>query len=164
MSRLPKALVSVFHDSLSRVTKNPDFMDRFYERFLASSEHARELFKNISMDRVKRLVKQSFHLMLLAGGTRKTSIAKLENLGRDHQARGIGDEDYALWVEALLSVVEETDPQYSSEVDLAWRKVLARGIRVMRRNVPMGLGHQPYWSANRARGMEADFSEEEEED
>ena len=39
---------------------------------------------------------------------------------------------YDVWLECLMQTLKEFDPEYSSEVELSWRVVLAPGITYMK--------------------------------
>ncbi|MFT6905519.1 MAG: hypothetical protein ACJAS1_002175 [Oleiphilaceae bacterium] len=35
---------------------------------------------------------------------------------------------YDIWLDSLISTVEEFDPEFDNDIDQAWREVLAPGI------------------------------------
>ena len=50
----------------------------------------------------------------------------------DRAHHDIPPELYDLWLESLIDTVREFDPQFTADIELAWRLVLARGIAYMK--------------------------------
>lgn len=129
---LSETLVQGFHDSFDRVKERPGFFDVFYERFLASSDEVAEKFAGLNLARIKRLLRDSFYLILMASDGNPAATKRLEQLGDLHEQIGIGRHLHDLWLETLMSVVEEFDPRYDAEVDRSWRAVLGVGIDLVK--------------------------------
>jgi hemoglobin-like flavoprotein len=125
--------ISIFDGSLRRCDADPRFLDRFYERFLASSPKVRSKFVNTNFDRQKRVLRASFYLILLAAEDDKGPMRYLEHLAARHSARDldVGTELYDLWLDSLLATVKECDPRYSPEVEAAWEAMMGVGIEYM---------------------------------
>jgi hemoglobin-like flavoprotein len=120
--------------SLQRCSRDPRFLDRFYERFLASSPKVREKFERTDFVRQKRALRASLWMMLLAAEDETTGPRRyLGSLADVHSARqlGIGAELYDFWLDSLLECVAETDPEHGPEVRAAWEQVMMVGIRYM---------------------------------
>jgi len=132
MAKVPGDVVERFHDSFDRVKRNPAFFDVFYERFLASDEIA-EKFEGVDVENVKRMVRDALYLKMMAMDGNPVAVRKLQQLGVFHGRFGVKRDHYDLWLDALLSVVEEMDPHYDTKVDASWRSVMARGIDIMKR-------------------------------
>ena len=137
------AILEQFEDSLRRCNAAPDFLDRFYERFLRSSPKVREKFVGTDFIRQKRVLQASLQLLLVAAqddGKRPT--LSLDDVAARHSASqmAIGAELYDLWLDSLLATVREVDPSWSPEVELAWESVMTVGIAylVSRYNRPPG--------------------------
>jgi hemoglobin-like flavoprotein len=125
------AILEQFEDSLRRCNADPDFLDRFYERFLRSSPKVREKFLGTDFIRQKRMLQASLQLLLVAAqddGQRPTPY--LDEVAARHSAgqMGIGAELYDLWLDSLLATVREVDPSWSPEVEQAWESVMTVGI------------------------------------
>ena len=123
-----------FNDSLARCTGSSRFAERFYERFTASSEEVRHFFRNTDMQRQRRLIAASFYLVMLAMDGQPEGKLHLERMGELH---GPGAQDipahlYDVWLTCLIQTVQECDPQFSSEVERVWRRVMEGGIRVLK--------------------------------
>jgi hemoglobin-like flavoprotein len=137
------ASLAQFEDSLRRCNADPDFLDRFYERFLRSSPKVREKFLGTDFIRQKRMLQASLQLLLVAAqddGERPTPY--LDEVAARHSASqmAIGAELYDLWLDSLLATVREVDPSWAPEVERAWESVMTVGIAylVSRFNRPPG--------------------------
>lgn len=131
MSLLSQPTLDVFNSSLERCRRAEGFLDRFYERFLENEDDIQPFFEGVDFHQLKRMVYQSMLLVVLAAGGSPHTHEKLRALGVKHTELGVRREHYSLWLATLLSVVEEVDPRYSTEVDDAWRAVMSVGIRFM---------------------------------
>jgi hypothetical protein len=126
--------IELFEQSLRRCDANPEFLDFFYERFLASSPKVRKKLANTDFHRQKRLLRASFYLILLASEDPQNGPARyLSHLATRHSAKDldVGTELYDLWLDSLLETVEESDPEYSPTVRKAWEDVMMVGIHYL---------------------------------
>lgn len=128
------ATLDIVDRSLQRCSADPRFLDRFYERFLASSPKVGERFAKTDFVRQKRALRASLWLMLLAAEDEEKGPARyLGPLAEMHGARqlAVGAELYDLWLDNLLATVAECDPEHSPEVRGAWEQVMMVGIHYM---------------------------------
>jgi hemoglobin-like flavoprotein len=126
--------IATFEESLRRCDTDPEFLDIFYEKFLASSPKVREKFANTDLSRQKRFLRASFYLILLASGDEQRGPERyLKYLAARHSASdlNVGAHLYDLWLDSLLQSVKACDPKYSSEVEEAWEEMMGIGIRYM---------------------------------
>jgi len=130
-SLVPEEVVARFHDSFERVRQHPDFFDVFYERFLSCSDEVAAKFNGVDLGRLKSMVREALYLKLLATDGNVPARERLVQLGMKHAAMQIRPELYELWLDALMSVVEEMDPRYDARIEQSWRDVLALGIGIM---------------------------------
>ena len=131
MKPVDQKTIDVFDRSLRRCNANPGFLDRFYDTFLASSPKVREKFANTDFDRQKRLLHASFYLILLASEDSEDGPERyLKPLAERHSVRDldIGSDLYDLWLDSLLAVVKECDPEFDETVEEAWEQVTGIGI------------------------------------
>jgi hemoglobin-like flavoprotein len=128
--------IDVFKASLRRCLGPPTFLERFYELFLASSPEVKEKFKNTDFERQKVALRDSFFVMETVGESAPGSPpwASLRELGvtHDRHHRNIRPELYDVWLRCLIQAVSEYDPEFSEEVEQAWRETLRIGIDHMR--------------------------------
>ena len=133
---MDEKVIATFDQSLHRCDNNPQFLDLFYERFLASSPKVRQRFENTDFAKQKRLLRASFYLILLASEDPENGPERyLGYLATRHSASdlAIGSELYDLWLDSLLGTVKECDPEYSPEVEEAWEGMMGIGIDYMLR-------------------------------
>ena len=126
--------LKTFDESLRRCNATPEFLDRFYERFLASSPKVRDKFALTDFVRQKRALEASLHYMLLAAQDEEKGPEKyLKSLADLHNRKqyNIGSEFYDLWLDSLLATVRECDPNFGPVVEEAWESVMMVGIRYM---------------------------------
>ena len=134
MNSVSQETIEVFDRSLRRCNANPGFLDLFYETFLASSPKVREKFASTDFERQKRLLHASFYLILLASEDPENGPERyLGHLASRHSVHDldIGAELYDLWLDSLLAVVEECDPDFDASVEDAWEKIMSIGIDYM---------------------------------
>lgn len=119
-------ILDIFTESLSRCTKDPKFMDVFYQKFIGESERVKEHFKNTDMEKQKRMLLHSLANMVIA--YERPEI--LHDVAVKHDARhlNIMPDLYVNWLECLIQAAEITDPMFSREVERSWRIVMQNGI------------------------------------
>lgn len=125
-----------FRASLSRCLADTEFLHDFYELFLGSSAEVREKFKNTEFPRQTRVLADSLYLMAVASESKDNAIAwrELDRLAARH-ARSeldIRPEFYDTWLECLIQAARKYDPEFSPEVEGAWRAALGPGIEHLR--------------------------------
>lgn len=128
--------IQVFDRSLRRCNSNPGFLDLFYETFLSSSPKVKERFANTDFERQKRLLHASFYLILLASEDPENGPERyLEHLASRHSVHdlNVGAELYDIWLDSLLAVVKECDPEFDHTIEDAWERVMGIGIDYMLR-------------------------------
>jgi hemoglobin-like flavoprotein len=126
--------LQTFESSLARCTGRPDFLDLFYETFLASSPKVREKFANTEFANQKRMLSASFNLMLRAAQNEESGLPEyLEGLAIRHGAKhlAIGADLYDLWLDSLLVAVRASDPDCTPGVEKAWEAVMGIGIKYL---------------------------------
>ena len=124
----------VFQESLARATKDPRFMERFYEHFLNSSSAIREKFKRTNWERQYRMMVESFEHLTDVGRSWTDNDEHLRHLAAVHGKQGnkIPAWMYDNWLDSLLVAVSESDPEFDDDVASAWRKMMWKGIAFMK--------------------------------
>ncbi|GMR23321.1 MAG: hypothetical protein BMS9Abin37_1739 [Acidobacteriota bacterium] len=121
-------------DSLSRCNERPEFLGRFYELFMDSSPDIRKKFEHTDFEVQKKALRDSLFLMLSSAGTTEGyAHVQLKKLAKrhSHDDLDIKPEWYALWLDTLLETVAEFDPDYSDELEAAWRDSMKDGIDLL---------------------------------
>lgn len=125
--------LDVFTHSMERCTRAPLFVERFYARFLLSSDEIAARFTGVDLKRQAGVLRASlYHVMRAAQGS-PDGVLHLEEIAATHSKRGydIAPKDYDHWLECLIAVAGETDPTFDATTEAAWRLHLGRAIAVM---------------------------------
>lgn len=115
-----------FEDSMKRCLDEPSFLGRFYERFIGSSPEVAAKFVNTNLARQSNMLEQSLKLVLQAANGLEAGRDHLAVIAEQHSRRGlgIGPELYQYWLDALVHVASETDPEWEESLDGTWRAAL----------------------------------------
>lgn len=128
--------LALFNDSLERCQGHHalDFLGRFYDLFMATSEEVREKFKDTDLVRQKRMLAMSLYDMIgaICGNDQATAALEKVALIHSRRDRDIRPEFYDAWFDALLQAVRECDPDYTPRIERAWRAVMAYGIEFLK--------------------------------
>lgn len=118
--------------SYGRCCKSNSFFDDFYATFLASSPEVAAKFETTDMVAQKHLLRAGIlNLVLYARGLPPT---KLKALAESHSRARLNIQPhlYAYWLDALLQTIHEHDAEADAAAIEAWRRVLSKGIEVIR--------------------------------
>jgi hemoglobin-like flavoprotein len=130
------ASIETFLASLKRCLAEPGFMERFYERFVGSSEAVREKFRGTDMARQARVLADSLYVVANAvqGSDHSAARGDLPGIAERHDRShmDIAPELYDLWVDTLVATARDTDPRFGPAAEQAWRETLEFGARYMR--------------------------------
>jgi hypothetical protein len=74
----------VFNESLDRCLSQPEFLNRFYEILLASSEEIAKKFRHTEFERQKAALKRALYVLLFAHEWGLKGDAYLRGLARRH--------------------------------------------------------------------------------
>jgi hemoglobin-like flavoprotein len=129
---LSKELVRrrIFLESLARCGRGA-FVDRFYERFLASSPEVRAKFASTDFGRQRQMLLRSLELIAAAADGDPEGVEDLNARAETHSRSGlnIAPHLYDLWLESAIASAVEADPLWAPEVETAWRSILGAAIR-----------------------------------
>ena len=128
----------IFSESLKRIVTTTGyglerFVDSFYERFLLSSSEVEDKFRGTDFEVQGRMLAESLLQMKVVVCELKAND-RLEELAEFHSKRklDIPPRLYDLWLECLIATARETDPEFTQNVELAWRMVMGSGIIFMK--------------------------------
>ena len=118
-------------ESFHRCNRDGDFLDTFYECFLSKSPAIAEMFAQTDFKLQKLMLRQS--LLEMIGFDRGLSGTReeIKRLGHRHKELGVTPEMYAMWLDALCDAIREHDPEYTVELEQAWRKAMRTPISEM---------------------------------
>ncbi len=131
---MEESIVQKFHESLERCQRRGGVISRFYEIFLMSSDDVVEKFRDTDMVTQERMLMASLHLMMLGHDDQIEGKVHYERLAKlhDREHLDIRPELYDLWLDGLIRSVSESDPEFSDDVENAWREMMAPGVRYMK--------------------------------
>jgi len=129
--------IDLFRGSLKRCLATPHFLGSFYEAFVASSDEVREKFKNTDFDRQTRMLADSLYALAVAAQAKKSGSPAWSDMPRLAARHSRADLDirpglYDHWLDCLVDTARRHDPEFSPEIEAAWRATLAPGIEYMR--------------------------------
>jgi len=127
--------VDAFRASLKRCLDDPAFMKDFYGRFTSASPEVGEKFKNTDFERQNRVLADSLYLMAAGaqGGEESIAWREMKHIALRHRELGLGPHLYDLWLSCLLAAAGQHDPQWTPDVEAAWKETLAPGITFFRK-------------------------------
>ena len=128
------AELALFHDSLTRCTSQPLFLERFYALFVSSSDEVRHKFRQTDFQKQRRLLQASFYMMMLQADGKPEGAVHFERIADLHSQRhlDIPPHLYDLWLDCLLQAVRAYDPEWMPETESLWRRMMAHGIAFMK--------------------------------
>ena len=123
-----------FNESFTRCTSDPRFLERFYALFLASSDEVRHKFTQTDLQKQRRMVQASFHMMMLAATSDSVGTSHFERLAVLHSQPhlDIPPHLYDLWLDCLVQALKQCDRQWTPETERVWRSMMANGIAFMK--------------------------------
>ena len=131
-----RQLVESLLASLKRCLGMPGFMDSFHQSFVSSSEEVREKFRNTDLQRQARMLSDSLYVLAVAvqGQTGSPARGELPRLAERHSRKDLDIRPplYDHWLACLIDTARGHDPQFTPEIEAAWRATLAVGIAYMK--------------------------------
>lgn len=120
-----------FHASLERASSNPVFLDAFYDGFMSSSTEVPGYFEHVDMDRLKRKLNSSLHMMTLFIDKSPGVEMYIAHLSRVHDSYHIPAHLYQLWLDSLIGAIRRCDLEFDTRLEEIWRDVIGQGIAIM---------------------------------
>lgn len=131
-----RELVESFRASLKRCLGTTGFMESFYRTFVSSSDEVREKFRNTDLQRQARMLSDSLYVLAVAVQGQAGSPARgdLPRLAERHSRRDLDIRAplYDHWLACLIDTARGHDPQFTPEIEAAWRATLGAGIAYMK--------------------------------
>jgi len=127
-------LTPVFNKSFERCLAKEGFFEKFYQRFINSSDDAKAMFANTDMHNQKKMLQNSLYMMVAAPSGIEKASTHIEHIAKSHSRRGYGvkPELYDLWLSCLLETVKEYDDEHEAVIESAWKQTLEYGITLMK--------------------------------
>jgi len=128
-----KPEIAICHDSLKRCTDGGEFIDRFYQILMGSSDQVRAKFAKTDFQRQKKTLEMALRMLLMSAQGNDAADVYLEYIAErhDHRHLDIDPSLYVVWLDSLVEAVRASDPQCNADVESAWRTAMKPGIDYM---------------------------------
>lgn len=133
--------LETFHASYERIMgpqvqisdQGNRFFDAFYEYFMENNPTAKKAFENTDMERQKQIIKKSL-LFMANFSCCDQGTEFMERIARSHNQHhyNIAPELYDCWLDSMIITVQRFDPEFTQDIDIAWRLSLTPGISYMK--------------------------------
>jgi hemoglobin-like flavoprotein len=132
LPQMSEAHIGLAQESLGRLNAAPKFCATFYQLLLESSPVIPPMFAATEFEKQCKQLRHGLGL-LLAYAKHKNPIL-LERVAVRHSRRdvNVAPDLYALFLESLLKAIAIHDPQFSPELDQAWRAAVTPGVDFMK--------------------------------
>lgn len=123
----------LFNDSYGFVlNREEDFYELFYKKFTEASPEIAHVFRNTDMVNQKLMLRKSVSYMVNFFVTKKASEHFVSIACLHKEQLQIDPILYELFINMLLSTLEELYPRYNNAVGVSWRITLAPGVEFMK--------------------------------
>ena len=127
--------VRVAKASFDRCSASPEFLTGFYANFFRVCPEAKPLFAKTDLARQVRLLRDAIGLLIIVPfmSTDQNAPSLLARVAERHSRRhlNIGPHFYPPFVDSLITTIKEYDPEFSPDVEAAWRAIIDRGVAYM---------------------------------
>ncbi len=120
-------------ESFDRCEAAGDFAETFYDIFLASSPAIAPFFAETNFVKQRNLLRATVYILVTRMPDDPQARETLERIGQSHARTqlNVRPELYELWLDSVCATVEKLDPQWTPELETAWRAQLRPGIEVI---------------------------------
>ncbi len=120
--------------SYERCCASPDFLPTFYHHFFEACPKAKPMFAQTNFTTQVNLLRHAIGLLFIFPNHPGEERTVLSRLAERHSRRDlrVDPEMYPAWVDSLVRTASQFDPQFSPDIEGAWRKAIAPGIAYMR--------------------------------
>ncbi|WP_207914911.1 globin [Luteimonas arsenica] len=115
------------HQSYGRCLRDRDFIGRFYEVFLASNPEVPPLFAHTDFNKQRMALRRGITMAIFHAGGSRVVDRGIAEMGSVHASGGRCPVPAALyrdWIDSLLKVVAETDPEADEALMARWREAM----------------------------------------
>ncbi len=119
--------------SYDRCCRLAGFFDAFYENFFRNCPQAVPMFAKTDFERQHKLLRHAIGLLLIFPAQPEGEIALLHRIAKRHSRRDLNVDPalYGPFVDSLMDTVREHDPEFTPQVETAWRATVAKGVAYM---------------------------------
>lgn len=117
--------------SYYRCRRDGDFIDSFYDLFLAKSPEIMRMFANTDFRIQKLMLRQSLLEMICFERGLEGTHEEIERLARRHVELEVKPEMYSMWLDALCEAIKKHDPEFTPELEQRWRDAMQKSVDEM---------------------------------
>ena len=123
---MDKAVIDTVKQSFGRALGDRDLLGKFYDRLLNSNPEIGKAFVNVDMEKQKEILQMSLSMAILYPQDNVVAKHSMDKVRVSHNQANLNikPEMYQYWLDALLSAVAESDPDFTAELDQQWRTVM----------------------------------------
>jgi hemoglobin-like flavoprotein len=113
--------------SFGRCLRQPDFIEKFYERFLASDARIKEMFGRTDFPKQRMALRRGISMAILHAEGNHIVDRPMGQMADVHARSGrapVAPELYPLWVDSLLQTIRESDPKADLALLARWREAM----------------------------------------
>lgn len=121
----------IYSESLKRCLNHPEFVKRFYDRFIPASPEITAKFKDTNRQKQDQMIRTALQAVPYFDSD-ASNAAELRRLAIRHKEMVILPKMYDAWLTCLIATVKEVDPKYDQKVEDAWKETVTKAIRFFR--------------------------------
>src|ERR1044071_7852122 len=129
-----KSTTGIAKESYDRCCKAPEFLDAFYNNFLAACPEAKAKFARTNFDQQTKLLRHAIGLLLIFPNQPSQEPTLLSRVAERHSRRDLDIDPslYSPFIDALIETVKQFDRECTPAVEAAWRTTVAPGVAYMK--------------------------------
>ena len=131
---IDKSTTALAKASYDRCCQAPDFLQAFYQNFLAACPEAVSRFAGTDFKQQTNLLRHAIGMLLIFPNQPNKEPNLLTRIAERHSPKDL-DVDPSLYkpfIDALIDTVKQFDDNYSPTVEAAWRETVAPGVAYMK--------------------------------
>jgi len=123
---MDKAVIAMVRQSFGRALGDRELLGKFYDRLINSSPEIGKAFVNVDMEKQKEILQMSLSMAILFPQDNVVAKHAMGRVRHSHSQANLNIKPalYQYWLDALLGVVAESDPDFTPELDRQWRAVM----------------------------------------
>lgn len=113
--------------SYGRCLRDRRFIERFYEVFMESHPEIAPMFADTHFGRQRMALRRGISAAIFHAAGSTLTRTTVEQMADVHSLRGRCPVDPALypyWIDSLLAVIVETDPEIDERLQARWRQAM----------------------------------------
>lgn len=125
----PKILREV-ETSYGRCLLKDGFLNRFYEIFITSHPDIRPMFAHTDFSAQIGLLRHGLNSVFMFSENNPIARKTLTRIRSSHSKDklNIAPSLYRYWIDSLIKTVSEFDPEFTSDIEQAWRCVIQPAV------------------------------------